>query len=74
MIASANPPHINPYTLIRVYSIDLVARANQEYGLLHSVDLNTIEIRSTVHMRSVHGIISVSTKRTLAVKISVNFQ
>lgn len=39
MMASAQKPHIKPYTLIRVYSDDLVARTNQKYGLLHFHDM-----------------------------------
>lgn len=73
-MASANPPHIKPYILIRVYLDDLVARANQKYGLLHFHDLD-IGICSAVHKRSAHGVSSsVSTKCALAVKINVKFQ
>ena len=61
MMASANPPHIKPFTLIRVNSDDLVARTNQKYGLLHFHDLDT-GIRSAVHKRRAHGVIIVSTK------------
>lgn len=59
MMASANPPHIKPYTLIRELSDDLVARTNQEHGLLHFHDLDT-GIRSADHKRSIHGEVSVS--------------
>ena len=68
-MASAQPPHIKPYTLIRVYSADLVTRTDQKYGLSHFHDLET-----GFSSRSVHGVGIVSTKCALAVKTNVDFQ
>lgn len=69
MMASANPAHIKPCTLVRAYSDDLVARTNQKYGLVHSHDLDFAS-RLALHKLSVHGVNVVSTKCALAVKIN----
>ena len=54
MTASANPPHIKPYTLIKAYSDHLVARTNQENRLLYSRGPDD-KSRSAVRNRNVHG-------------------
>ena len=69
MMARAQPPHIKPYTLIRVYLDDLVARTNQKYGLLHFHDLDM-----GIRWWSAHGVSSVSTKCALAVKADIDTQ
>ena len=69
MMASAQPPHIKPYDLIRVYLDEFVARTNQKYGLLHFHDPDF-----GIRWWSAHGVSSVSRKCAFAVKTNFDSQ